>query len=100
MVQWTSNSDIYYLFAPYLYFIRRVIGVALRRWWLIIDCTIYLDFYWASVVTYKAARQAYYRSANVALSTLGPINERSEGSYPKLSADGTDSLGPSVSLYA
>ena len=59
-----------------------------------------LDFAWVPAITLRAVRSACDRSANVALGTLDPRNERREGNPPNASAEGTTPLGPNVSLHA
>ena len=59
-----------------------------------------LDFAWASAIALCAVITACARSASVALGTLGPRNERSEGNFPNTNAEGTNSSGPGLSLHA
>ena len=63
------------------------------------DRMFHADFAWASDISLRAVRVTCSRSSSVALGTLGPKNECSEGNSPNTSAAGTTPLGPSVSLY-
>ena len=58
-----------------------------------------LDFARAFAIILRAVRAAYFRSASVALRTLGPRNECSERNSPNTSAEGTISSGPRVSWH-
>ena len=59
----------------------------------------YLDLAWDSPITIRAVRAGCSSLASVALGTLGPSNDRIEGSYPNTSAKRTTPSGSSVSLH-
>ena len=59
-----------------------------------------IDFAWASAITFHAVMAAFVRSANVALGTLSPRNERNEENFTNTSVEGTTLSGRSVSSLA